>query len=83
MAQLQEQGGTISVIWLDDGGRLHDGFSTNPSITGIRATLPPDWTGDPPTGYCSATGILRCVPNPQGKLVRSLVPRTAADLNQL
>lgn len=81
-AQFQEQGDTIDACWLDDGGKLYDGFAGDPSVTGIRVIQPSDWTGDPPSGYYGIAGIMRPVLSPQGKVVRSLFPRSMADAIQ-
>jgi hypothetical protein len=81
-AQSQEQGDTTTACWLDDGSKLCDGFAADPAVSGVRVVLPPDWTGAPPAGYYSITGILRSVLNPQGKVVRTLFPRSLADAVQ-
>lgn len=82
-AQVEAHGTMLSVWWLDDGAGLRDGFATDPEVTGLCVVQPPDWTGGPPSGYCSITGIVRPLLNPQGRVVRSLWPRSAADITPL
>jgi len=81
-AQVQTAEGTVNAFWLDDGGMLRDGFTSAPQLTGVAVALPPDWSGSPPSGCCAVVGILRPAANPQGRIVRMLFPRTAADVVQ-
>lgn len=78
-----QHNGAKDVLWLDDGSKLRDGFSNDPEATGIAVVLPSGWTGPPPTGYCTVTGILRAVSNPQGRTVRMLLTRYPLDIVQI
>lgn len=75
-----QHNGTRTALWIDDGSRLRDGLSELPDATGVAVLLPSDWVGEPPSGHCIVTGILRAVSNPQGRIVRMLVPRSASDI---
>lgn len=75
-----QQNDERNVFWIDNRSRLRDGLSELPEATGVAVLLPPDWVGELPAGHCTVTGILRAVSNPQGRIVRMLVPRYASDI---
>jgi len=71
------EGQIINIAWVDDGSGLQDGASEN---KGIAVFMPQDWTGTPLTGMVTVTGIIRAQPNPQGKIIRVLFPRSMSDI---
>jgi hypothetical protein len=76
MGQLTIDGKLSDVVWIDDGSGLQDGAT---DLSGIAVMKPADWQGDAPTGLLVVTGIIRAVPNGDGKAVRLLVPRSQSD----
>lgn len=61
--------------YVSDGSLLRDGIDE-----GIRISLKELGGMLPPFGYCSVTGVMRCIVSPTGYNVRELWPRRLTDI---
>lgn len=68
--------GPVGCFWIDDGSQLYDG-----TAAGIRVYTGASGSATPPPGYCSVTGVMRCiVVEPGSYNVRVIWPRRSTDI---